>query len=94
MDFGGRLFSGQYAGTVQWGLSPTDYSGSTPFQPTRVQKLAFGTSISDISPSIGSWVDFDSYMLYNADRPWVCGGDAYAPLRINAGGGELQLRLD
>ncbi len=88
MDFGGRLFSGQYAGTVQWGLSPTDYSGSTPFQPTRVQKLAFGTSISDISPSIGSWVDFDSYMLYNGTGPWVGGGDAYAPLRIDAGGGD------
>jgi hypothetical protein len=84
----GNLSSGAYAGTVQWGLSSTDYSGSTPFQPTRVQKLAFGTSISDISPSIGSWVDFGSYMLYSGTGPWVGGGNAYAPLRINAGGGD------
>ncbi len=84
----GNLSSGAYAGTVQWGLSPTDYSGSTPLQPTRVQKLAFGTSISDISPSIGSWVDYGPYMLFNGEGPWVGGGNAYAPLRINAGGGD------
>jgi hypothetical protein len=88
LSFEGNLFSGIYGGTVQWGLSSTDYSGSTPFQPTRVQKLPFGTSISDISPSIGSWVDYGPFMLYNGTGPWVGGGNAYAPLRINAGGGD------
>ena len=87
MDFAGRLRAGLYGGTVQWGLSPTDYSGLTPFNPIRIQKMAFGTSISDISPSIGSWVNNGEYMLYNGSGPWVGGGNAYAPLRINAGGG-------
>lgn len=88
MDFGGDLFSGHYFGTVQWGLSPTDYSGGTPFQPTRVQKVGYGTSISDISASIGSWVNYGPYMSYNGSGPWAGGGNAYAPLRINAGGGD------
>ena len=84
----GDLFSGIYpSGTVQWGLSSTDYSGLTPFNPIRIQKMAFGTSISDISPSIGSWVNNGEYMLYNGSGPWVGGGNAYAPLRINAGEG-------
>lgn len=89
ISFYGNLASGGYAGqTVQWGLSPTDYSGLTPFFPIRIQKMAFGTSISDISPSIDSWVDYgSSYMLYNGSGPWAGGGNAYAPLRINAGEG-------
>ena len=84
MDSDGDLFSGEYGGTVQWGLSPTVYSAP---ESTRVQKLAFGTSISDISPSIGSWVNFGPFMLYNGTGPWDGGGNAYAPLRINAGAG-------
>lgn len=87
MDFGGDLFSAHYQGNVQWGLSSTDYSGGTPFQPTRVQKITYGTAISDISPSIGSWVNYGPYMSYNGTGPWVGGGNAYAALRINAGGG-------
>ena len=85
MDFGGDLFSGHYQGNVQWGLSGVNYGG---FQPTRVQKMAYGTSISSISPSIGSWVNYGPYMSYNGTGPWAGGGNAYAPLRINAGGGD------
>jgi hypothetical protein len=74
---GTGLYNGDgYTAYIQWGLA-----GS------RVAKLSYGATID--SSAISSWDDGYDYLTLAGTGPWTGGANAYAALRIDAGGGNF-----
>ncbi|MFN6340043.1 MAG: hypothetical protein ACK41W_15125 [Cyanobacteriota bacterium] len=65
---------GSGGGSIEWGLA-----GS------RVAKLSYGATID--SSAITSWDSGYDYLTSGGTGPWTGGANAYAALRIDAGGG-------
>lgn len=72
----GDLYNGVGNASIQWGQSGSN-----------VLKLSAGTPIDGSTAS--SWSTSYSYLVNNGAGQWAGGADAYAPLRIDAGGGNF-----
>jgi hypothetical protein len=73
---GTSLYNGSGGGSIEWGLA-----GS------RVAKLSYGATID--STAITSWDSGYDYLTSGGTGPWTGGANAYAALRIDAGGGNF-----
>lgn len=69
------LYNGYGSGSINWGLNG-GYD---------VLKLESGDPISS---AITQWNNGYGYLTKNGNGPWTSGGDAYAALRISAGGSD------
>jgi hypothetical protein len=75
LTFTGNPYNGDgYTAYIQWGLA-----GGF------VAKLSYGTTIDPTA--ITSWDDGYDYLTKAGSGPWTGGANAYAALRIDAGGG-------
>jgi hypothetical protein len=71
--YGGTKLVNVYT-SIEWGLSGVD-----------VAKVSYGATIN--ASAFPSWGNYYNYLVENGIGPWAGGADAYAALRIDAGGG-------
>ena len=76
--FGGTSLYNSSGGSIDWGLN--GFGGD-------VLKLSYGASINPTA--ITSWGGGYDYLTQGGSGPWTGGANAYAALRINAGGGNF-----
>ncbi|MGA1540789.1 MAG: hypothetical protein ACO39C_10250, partial [Chthoniobacterales bacterium] len=72
---GTRLGNGYGGGNITWGLDGNGY----------VLKLSYGATVD--AGAGASWGSSYDYLTSGGSGPWTGGADAYAALRIDAGGG-------
>jgi hypothetical protein len=75
---GTSLYNGAGGGSIDWGLNGSDGSGD-------VLKLSYGATINSAA-ALGWGYTYD-YLTQGGSGPWTGGANAYAALRIDAGGG-------